>query len=425
MRRNVCIIFFIVFCLFICGCDSAEVEIYPQSILAKPDSIQAENGSSVLIYEKGEETCEALYAVLTQNWWMTAEGEPAVAENADLMMVGTVDELVATSESMDRHSDDIIISFCYDREPLQWAKSDGTILDIKRVAFVIPEYTEGGSNVHGFFTISRTENIGINEGVFTYYYPAEMVERFWNYQLDVQEETQSTVQPTLYSQEMAMLEGFVVMQDGDVRHNAGSWFAFLEKAQAGESCAVTVVQFTQEAYIRYDIDYDGHDYTVTFEKDGQTVSEASQVLVIDSGLCSDSAEPYDYFESYLLNDIVLYRDRIAQPDYEGVTEIFLHTKEGEPPIRSYTESAELEAILQLLMMAEYAPVEPEEYIYGMKLLMTNRDGKEQVIELDLNQGYYRYGMQTYRYGEVKDMLAALGLTQWPESVQEEFAQFLK
>lgn len=228
------------------------------------------------------------------------------------------------------------------------------------------------------------------------------------------------------SQEMAMLEGFVVMQDGDVRHNAGSWFDFLEKSRAGENCTVTVVQFSSgEDYVRCELGFDGNDYTLFLEKDGQLTIETSQVLVIENGLWKDTEEPYDRYEAYLLNDIVLYRDLIAEPDFEGVTEVFLHAKEGEPPVKSYLTIEETDPVLQLLMTAEYVPVEPEDYVYGMKLLMTNRDGKELVIELDLNRGYYRYGMQTYAYGEVTDMLAALGLTQWPDSVLKEFSDFIK
>ena len=80
--------------------------------------------------------------------------------------------------------------------------------------------------------------------------------------------------------------------------------------------------------------------------------------------------------------------------------------------------------MELLWNAEYVPSEPDDYVYGMKLLMTNRDGKELVIELDLKQGYYRYGMQNYHYGEVEDLFAVLQIEAWPDSVLEEFKDFL-
>ena len=240
----------------------------------------------------------------------------------------------------------------------------------------------------------------------------------------VSEPTEATA-PEFLSQEIAMLEGYVVIQDGDVRHNAGSRFAFLDACQAGSSGSVILVQFADPGYVRYDLRYDGSDYILTFEKDGRTVTERSQVLVMESGLWKETQEPYDRYDAYLLNDIILYRDLIAEPDFEGVKEIFLHAKEGEPPVKSYATVDETDPILQLLMTAEYMPIPPEGYCYGMKLLMSNRDGKELVIELDLNEGYYRYGMQTYCYGETEEMLTALGLESWPEAVMEEFREFLK
>lgn len=230
----------------------------------------------------------------------------------------------------------------------------------------------------------------------------------------------------ILSQEMAMLEGYVVMQDGDVRHNAGSWMAFRDCCSAGESCAVTVVQFhTAADYVRYDVSFDGSDYTVTFEKDDQQLTETAQMIFVERGTYDKTMEPYDCYEAYLLNDIVLYQDQIAEPDYEGVTEIFLHAKEGDPPIKSYTDVESVDPILQLLMDAQWIAFDSEEYVYGMKLLMTNRDGKELVIELDLNRGVYRYGMQSYVYGEISDLFAALGIEQWPDSVLEEFSAFIK
>ena len=233
-------------------------------------------------------------------------------------------------------------------------------------------------------------------------------------------ETQAVPNSEIFSQEMAMIEGYVVMQDGDVRHNAGSWFAFLN----GEISSVTVMQYTWTDMgtdcIRYDLAFDGTDYTVTFARDGANVTETSHALIYETGLCVETDAPYDTYEAYFLNEILVYKDLIAKPDYEGVSEIFLHAKESEPPVKSYQSVDAIDPILQMLMGAEYLPVEPETYMYGMKLLMTNRDEEELVIELDLTQGIYRYGMQTYAYGNVEDMLAALGLEDWPEAVKQEF-----
>ncbi|MBR4290287.1 MAG: hypothetical protein IKT52_06585 [Oscillospiraceae bacterium] len=232
---------------------------------------------------------------------------------------------------------------------------------------------------------------------------------------------------TVLSHEMAMLEGYVVMDEGDVRHNAGNWFSFLKACEAGDPATVTVVAFTLEenryTYVKYDLSFDGKNYQVEYENDGKIMKDSASELVYSSGKLDASAEPYRAYERYCLNDLILYNDLIAEPSFEGVNEVHLHTKEGEPPLKSYTGES-LQPVLELLWEAEYVPSEPENYVYGMKLLMTNRDGKELVIELDLKQGYYRYGMQNYCYGDVSNMLAALGLEQWPDSVLEEFHEFL-
>lgn len=240
--------------------------------------------------------------------------------------------------------------------------------------------------------------------------------------------TEQTQPPVILSHEIAMLEGYVVMDSGDVRHNAGSWVKFLNACEAGETASVTVVSFIPGdagyTYSKYDLTFDGSVYTVEFEKDGELFRVSAPELVYSTGRLEGSQEPYDSYEQYALNDVIVYTDLIAEPDFEGVSEIYLHAKEGEPPVKTYAGDS-IQPILELLWEADYVPCEPEDYVYGMKLLMTNRDGQELVIELDLNEGYYRYGMQNYCYGEVADLFIALGIDQWPDSVLAEFAEFIK
>ena len=246
--------------------------------------------------------------------------------------------------------------------------------------------------------------------------------------IPVTEQPQETQPQVILSHEIAMLEGYVVIDEGDVRHNAGNWVKFLDACVAGENAAVTVVSFTLEeggyTHVKYDLTFDGTVYSVEYEKDGVLNRESAPELVRTTGLLEAGSEPYDSFEQYTLNDMVMYTDLIAAPDFEGVSEIHLHAKEGEPTVKTYTEDA-LQPVLELLWNAEYVPCEPDDYVYGMKLLMTNRDGKELVIELDLKQGYYRYGMQNYHYGEVGDLFDVLGIDRWPDSVLAEFGDYLK
>lgn len=414
-------------CLLFSGCGSNAHKDYPQSNgLPRPERIEVTNHTSTLIYEEGTPEYEKLYETLMRNWWMTAEGEPDMAMDSQLVAASSLSELKTTSWKVYAESCDAFVYFYYDAEPFSWTTFDNKELDAKLAVFMLPEYVDDCENIKGYYTVAE-ETFGNNQGLYAYYYPAEMLDGFFHWLVHDEEATQPVMTQPI-SQEMAMLEGYVVMQDGDVHHNVAAWMTFLEQCEAGGTATVTVVQFTQgetgSDYIRYDLSFDGDDYAVSFEKDGKTITETSQVLIIDTGLCDDTLEPYDSYVQYSLNDIILYRDLIAVPDYEGVTEIFLHAKEGEPALETYTDPEAVDGILQLLMTADYIPAEPENYVYGMKLLMTNRDGKRMVIELDLNQGVYRYGMQNYEYGRVSEMLAVLDLEQWPEAVLNEYSAYL-
>ena len=41
--------------------------------------------------------------------------------------------------------------------------------------------SESPENTRGYFTITREENIGYNEGLYTYYYPPEIAQDFWKF----------------------------------------------------------------------------------------------------------------------------------------------------------------------------------------------------------------------------------------------------
>ncbi len=253
---------------------------------------------------------------------------------------------------------------------------------------------------------------------------------------DIPPESQS-VEPTdvldvedvpVYSQEQAMIEGFLVMQLGDVRHNQQNWFAFLEKTLAGEQAELNVIHFYDNGsgwgQILYELSFDGSVYTLCYQNDGELITETASALVEESGELDDSNEPYDAYHRYSLNDVVLYEDRIIIPAFDSNIPISLHAKEGDPALRDYTAVEDISPIVSLLSGAEYLPCEPEDYLYGMKLLTADTEGNGIVIELDLRYGNYRFGTQVFHYGEVADLFAVLGIEQWPDSVLKEFKDFL-
>ena len=119
-------------------------------------------------------------------------------------------------------------------------------------------------------------------------------------------EFQEDEEPTVLSHEIAMLEGYVVVDEGDVRHNAGNWMKFLDACNAGEHAAVSVVSFTLGesgyTYIKYDLTFDGSMYAVEYVMDGELVRETATDLVYSTGVLESSEEPYDSYEQYALNN---------------------------------------------------------------------------------------------------------------------------
>lgn len=243
---------------------------------------------------------------------------------------------------------------------------------------------------------------------------------------------QSTLRSDWYSQEQAMLAGFVVIQDGDVRHNQSRWMRYMTAVESKEPSSVTVMEYhrTEEGFTqtRIDLTFDGACHHLTRKENGEVTEKTYTQLLKQQSVLDESREPYDSVIRFLLangeDSKVLFEDLIAETDYSGVTEIAFHLKEGEPALKTYTNPAQVDAILSLLSHSEYLFGDPEEYYYGAKLLMTNGKGEQIVIELDLNKGNYRYGMQTYCYGEVFDLLQLLGLDKWPEEVYAEHGSYI-
>lgn len=241
---------------------------------------------------------------------------------------------------------------------------------------------------------------------------------------------------SLPSQEQAMIEGYVVMQDGDVHHNQHIWDAFWENV-VNSPASVKLAHFTfQESRSTctvYDLHYTGTDYQLTITDDSGSRTETFlYALKVTGGSLDENQKPYNRWIQYYLTNteleiddfsIMIYQDLIADPDYSGVSQINLHLKEGEPPLKVFSEEAAVASILNLLSDAEYVNP-PVEYLYGVKLIMVNKYGQELVLEIDLNNGVFRYGMQHYRYGEIANLFTVLGLSQWPEDVLVEYQDLL-
>ena len=248
----------------------------------------------------------------------------------------------------------------------------------------------------------------------------------------------ASVSDTFYNEEQAMRDGCVVMRNGDVRHNQDSWQNFVELTEAGAETAVTVVHYTEEksdtTYVRYGVIFDGSIYTLKITAGEQQLTYTFTGLEKAVGEIKDSQKMHDRYVRYTLTggnetgDVVIVEDRISTPDLNHITAIDFHMKQGEPPLKTYEDPAEMETILNLLKNAEYQMVPPDGYVFGVSLILQRENSEELILEVDILQGIYRYGnaygYQYYKYGEVSDLFRVLGITQWPEEVRQEYSGYL-
>ena len=237
-----------------------------------------------------------------------------------------------------------------------------------------------------------------------------------------------------YSHEQAMLDGCVVMEDFDVLYNQDSWQNFVELAEAGAETAVTVVHYTEEesetTYIRYGVIFDGSVYTLKITAGEQQLTHTFTGLERKSGKYDQWTNGRDSYIRYTLTggmdtqDVLIYNDGITTPPLSQANSFDFHLKEGEPPLAVYEDPDEVKAIVDLLERAEYMEVPPSGYVLGVSLFFEMENGEKARLEMDILQGVYRYHDSYYRYGEVSDLFQVLGITQWPEEVQQEYYGYL-
>lgn len=244
-------------------------------------------------------------------------------------------------------------------------------------------------------------------------------------------------QPPL-SQEQAMLEGYVVMVDGDVRYNQQNFITFEDTAKQGIPVSVKLAHYNQgetgTECILYDLAFDGTNYLLTTGGETYSYSGLSNGGIYthrDPKELCPYPEPYNSAQKYILTNenyqngeaepIEIYQDLIVMPDLTGITEVGLYLKEGDPPLKTYTgEEAQTVVNFFEYVTMRYLSAPPTQYLYGAKLIMVNGEGQELVFELELNEPIVRYGMQHYEYFRMFDLFDALDIPGWPDEVWAEY-----
>lgn len=157
-------------------------EEFVQKDLPAPERIQVQTGSSVVVYEPESEEYTKIWEAFRPNWWKTAADTPETAGTDALFSAKSPAQLKTVSNRTYLENGDTLVCFFYEHTPLKWVEPNGkTSKEIHLVTFLLPPRTKATENVRGFFIVSNGMEIGINEGLFTYYYPPEVAAGFWDF----------------------------------------------------------------------------------------------------------------------------------------------------------------------------------------------------------------------------------------------------
>ena len=154
---------------------------YSQSELKAPDKIEILTTNNTITYEKDTEKYHRVLDALRKNWWKYTEDELETAPDELLIAPPAPEALRTSTNRTTMELSDTLIRLFYTSDPIRWETYEGETITIEVITFVLTGKSESPENTRGYFTITREENIGYNEGLYTYYYPPEIAQDFWKF----------------------------------------------------------------------------------------------------------------------------------------------------------------------------------------------------------------------------------------------------
>ena len=261
-----------------------------------------------------------------------------------------------------------------------------------------------------------------------------------------------------YGAEQAMIDGCVVLRDGDVSHNQEVWQAFLDTVNAGQQAYVRTAEYhyhpelSQVTQYVYDIRFDGNVYSVEGFLNGEKFRKEYQYLLTFLGQASNESHDYDSYIRYVLSnepyetwekangitmDGSIKSERLPQVVY---TDLIYETKRPQLPanpveatleckgfpVVTVTDFDRLEKLWILFEDAEFLGYEPKTHSIGVgvNLLLTAGDGQQIKIELDPDNDLARINGEYISYGKpdepcyILKLWEYLGIGAWPEFLYE-------
>lgn len=257
--------------------------------------------------------------------------------------------------------------------------------------------------------------------------------------------------PETYSQEEAIIDRVVVMNEGDVRDNAAVWEEFLKSANARIPATVRIMKYYSAAdnleAVKnvYDLEFDGDSYHLHYVENGRILSAhyhhlwnlTGQSGPLESGayqeyalMCLSNEEaaelPINFRENDRFSrpgedpfmvwcDYTVRQKKLTVPESTKITlEVDLR------PIVTVTDPAIIHSIELIFSEAE-ACFTPQTCFPGPVLRFHSSDGLDLSLQLDLQDDLCIFNDQFYRYGKtdasmLPGLFKLLDLEDWPDEV---------
>ena len=255
-----------------------------------------------------------------------------------------------------------------------------------------------------------------------------------------------------YNSEQAMIDGCVVMKDGDAQSGQELFDKFYESVLDGTPGSIRVADFSSEERFAIqvsDILYDGEDFTWQAVTDGQLYERHYRYLYHFSGEPESPNASYDAYDAYVLTDeknitweklwgslysssklapfdfTLVYVDYVYYPDHPVIPDCSKITLELENEI--LLTAKDMDAVEALFAQAEET-YEPKTWSPGPILRLTGKDGTEVIVELGLDTDWVRIDGIYYDFGPGFDedgaydaltyLFSLLGIRDWPQEVYD-------
>lgn len=261
--------------------------------------------------------------------------------------------------------------------------------------------------------------------------------------------------PEVYGAEQAMIDGCLVLRDGEAMENIESFREFAARCNRGEAGFFRIVNWyygDNPHYTVFDLNYDGHTYTISWLEDGRRQSADFRYLKHFTGEKEQENMAYDAYEYYVLvndNDVTwleiwdglissqhggaidhmtIFSDYIYYPDTVEIPADLVQAElvYQDLELVTVTDPAQLRNIHALFANAEILGYEPKTHSIGvgLNLVLTAENGEIVTIELDPDNDLCRiYGEYVF-YGAPEEpcyitkLWEYLGLHAWPEFLYE-------